>query len=252
MNRRTYLRRLGASGLAGTALTAPAAATTQENETSAGNQTATDGTVENGTAGNGTDAGGGQAAVPADGETYEVQMITESGSYYFDPVGLHVQPGDTVTFVNASGSHSAATYSTDNDRAETRRIPEGARSFNSGVFEEQGATFSYTFATEGTYDYYCSPHKTLGMVGRIVCGEPGGPATEGSIPDSPGSGVMPDSKKIVEEGSIAYPFVPGGLEPLPWQFWAGAGVFGTVFAYLLSKYDRESDRYSVENADNRI
>ncbi|RXK50468.1 plastocyanin/azurin family copper-binding protein [Halorientalis pallida] len=246
MNRRTYLRRLGASGLTGTAFAAPAAATTQENESSAGNQTAA-----NGTAGNGTDAGG-RPAMPADGETYEVQMITESGSYYFDPVGLHVQPGDTVTFVNASGSHSAATYSTDNDRAETRRIPEGARSFDSGVFEKQGATFSYTFATEGTYDYYCSPHKSLGMVGRIVCGEPGGPATEGSITDSPGSGVMPDSQKIVEEGAISYPFVPGGLEPLPWQFWAGAGVFGTIFAYLLSRYDRESDRYSVENADNQV
>ncbi|AQL42832.1 hypothetical protein BV210_08955 [Halorientalis sp. IM1011] len=251
MNRRTYLRRLGASGLATTALTAPAAATTQENETSTGNGTAANGTANGTETGNGTDSGD-RPTVPADGETYEVEMVTESGSYYFDPVGLHVQPGDTVRFVNASGSHSATTYSTDNDRAETRRIPEGARSFDSGVLEEQGATYSYTFATEGTYDYYCSPHKTLGMVGRIVCGEPGGPATEGSIPDAPGSGVMPDSEKIVEEESISYPFVPGGLEPLPWQFWAGAGVFGSVFAYLLSRYDRESGRYSVENADNQV
>jgi hypothetical protein len=40
--------------------------------------------------------------------------------------------------------------------------------------------------------------------------------------------------------------------PLPWQFWAGAGVFGSVFAYLLSKYDRESGRYSAESADNQV
>jgi hypothetical protein len=63
---------------------------------------------------------------------------------------------------------------------------------------------------------------------------------------------MPSSQDIVDEGSLAYPFVPGGLEPLPWQFWAGSGVFGAVFAYLLSKYDRESGRYGVENADNRV
>ncbi|WP_248895805.1 plastocyanin/azurin family copper-binding protein [Haloplanus halobius] len=234
MNRRTYLRRLGASGLATTAIAAPAAATSHENESSAGN---------------GTDSGG-QPATSTDGETHEVEMITEGGSFYFDPVGLHIQPGDTVTFVNASGSHSATSYSTDNDRAETRRIPEGASGFDSGVFDEAGATYSHTFTVEGTYDYYCAPHKTLGMVGRIVCGEPGGPATEGSIPNPPGSGVMPSSQTIVEEGRIAYPYIPGGLEPLPWQFWAGTGVFGLVAAYLFSKYDRESGRYSAENADN--
>lgn len=241
MNRRTYLRRLGTGGLAATALSAPAAATSHENGTSAGNGSATNG--------NGTDAGG-RSASPADGETHEVEMVTEGGSFYFDPVGLHVQPGDTVTFVNASGSHSATSYSTDNDEAETQRVPEGASGFDSGTLEEQGATFSHTFTVEGTYDYYCAPHKTVGMVGRIVCGEPGGPATEGSIPDPPGSGVIPASGDIVDEGSIGYPYVPGsGLQPLPWQFWAGASVFGLIHVYLFSKYDRESDRYSAENAD---
>ncbi|WP_336001341.1 plastocyanin/azurin family copper-binding protein [Halorientalis halophila] len=248
MNRRTYLRRIGVAGLAGTALASPAAA--QNGDDSAGNEN--DGSQNDGNATGGNRSAGQTATVSGDGETHTVEMLTEDGSYYFDPVGLHVQPGDTVEFVNASGSHSATSYSTDNDRAETRRIPEGAPGFDSGTFEEQGASFSYTFTVAGTYDYYCAPHKDLGMVGRIVCGDPGGPATEGSIPDAPGSGVMPSSQDIVDEGSLAYPFVPGGLEPLPWQFWAGSGVFGAVFAYLLSKYDRESGRYSVENADNRV
>lgn len=237
MNRRTYLRRLGAGGLAATALSAPATATTHENGTSAGNESATNGTSPD-------------AAGSGDGEAHEVEMVTEGGDFYFDPVGLHVEPGDTVRFVNASGSHSATSYSTDNDAAETQRIPEGASGFDSGILEAEGATHSYTFEVEGTYDYFCAPNKTVGMVGRIVCGDPGGPATEGSIPDAPGSGVMPASEDIVDGSSIGYPYVPGsGLQPLPWQFWAGASVFGLVHVYLFSKYDRESGRYSVENAD---
>ena len=139
-------------------------------------------------------------------------------------------------------SERASEWTANEETEATRRIPDGARSFDSGVLEAQGVTFSDTFATEATADHYCSPQESLGMVGRVACGEPGGPAAEGSIPDSPGSGVVLDSERIVGEPSIASPFVPGGLEPLPWQFWAGAGVFGTVSAYRHWMYDRESDR----------
>ncbi|MFC7080300.1 plastocyanin/azurin family copper-binding protein [Halorussus caseinilyticus] len=61
-------------------------------------------------------------------------------------------------------------------------------------------TFSYTFEVSGTYDYFCIPHKALGMVGRVVCGEPGGPA-EGSMPPD---GDVPESQAIVDRGTISY------------------------------------------------
>ncbi|MFW5937619.1 MAG: plastocyanin/azurin family copper-binding protein, partial [Halanaeroarchaeum sp.] len=63
-----------------------------------------------------------------------------------------------------------------------------------------------TFATEGTYDYYCMPHQSLGMVGRFVVGEPGGPA-DGSMPEH---GDVPESSTIVEEGSVSYEAFSGG------------------------------------------
>ncbi|WP_435068917.1 plastocyanin/azurin family copper-binding protein [Haloplanus sp. C73] len=198
---------------------------------------------------------GALAATPATaqsggGTTHTVAMVTESGSYYFDPIGLHVEPGDTVEWVNESGQHSATSYTSDNPRYDgDRRIPEGAASWNSGVFEEQGATFSYTFEETGTYDYYCIPHRTLGMVGRIVCGEPGGPAEESSLPESDSPrGVMPPSDVIVEEGSLEWPYVPSsdhGGPPL--LFWGGLGVVGATSAYLFSVYDRSSGRYADAN-----
>lgn len=39
--------------------------------------------------------------------THTVEMYTEGGSYYFDPIGLYVKPGDTVRWVNKTGGHSA-------------------------------------------------------------------------------------------------------------------------------------------------
>lgn len=110
------------------------------------------------------------------------------GNNYFDPVGLFVEPGTTVRFEIVDGSHSATAYSD--------RIPADADSFDSGVISEGG--FEHTFTEPGTYDYYCSPHQSMGMVGRVVVGEPGGPAESGSIP----AGSVPDSDDIVEQGAI--------------------------------------------------
>ena len=116
--------------------------------------------------------------------------IVEMGNNYFDPIGLRVDPGTTVQFELAAGAHSATAYSD--------RIPEDASAFDSGTISD--GSFEYTFETPGTYDYYCIPHKAIGMVGRIVVGSPGGPAEESSIPD----GEVPSSEAIVEQGTVAY------------------------------------------------
>jgi plastocyanin len=185
------------------------------------------------------------------GTTHTVQMVTEGGSYYFDPVGLYVNPGDTVEWVIQSGAHSSTSYSPDNPNASTRLIPQDAQSWDSGIIEGSGASFSYTFNVTGTYDYYCIPHKTLGMVGRIVCGQPGGPATNQPIPNDVGGGTMPDSQTIVKKGSLSYPYIPGvdhGGPPL--LFWGGLGLFSAASVYLYSVYDRSTGRYSSNRPED--
>jgi hypothetical protein len=96
----------------------------------------------------------------------------------------------TVRFEIESGSHSVTAYED--------RIPTGAEAFDSGVMSDGG--FEHTFDTLGTYDYYCTPHQSMGMVGRIVVGEPGGPAEDSMPPD----GELPDSQQIVEDGTVSY------------------------------------------------
>lgn len=127
-------------------------------------------------------------------------MVTEGSDYDFDPIGLLVESGESVTFEIDSGSHSATAYKKGTGQASVTRIPDGAETFDSGILSEQGATFEHTFETAGTYDYFCTPHKGLGMIVRIVVGESGGPA-EGSMPPD---GEVPESQTIVDQGAVSY------------------------------------------------
>jgi plastocyanin len=186
MDRRSFLATAGVAtvGFAGCGGT-PEAGTETESPTdretattTAGTQTPTDG----GTAGGATTIG----------------MYTDGTDYYFDPIGLFVETGTTVTWVNESGAHSATAYVPGTGGAEVRRIPEGAAGWNSGTISEEGGTFEHTFETAGTYDYFCIPHKALGMVGRIVVDEPG------SVTGNPPDGEVPAADAIVEQGAIGW------------------------------------------------
>lgn len=117
----------------------------------------------------------------------ETPVIT-IGNNYFDPIGLYVEPGTTVRFEVETGSHSATAYED--------RIPSTTSPFDSGVISS--GSFTHRFESPGTYDYYCIPHKSAGMVGRIVVGQAGGPAEETSIP----AGTVPDSDEIMDRGAI--------------------------------------------------
>jgi plastocyanin len=146
------------------------------------------------------ETGSEETTTEGGGDTVQVRMVTEDGEYYFDPIGLSVEPGTTVEWVNEAGAHSATAYAEGNGGAEVDRIPEAAEPWNSETLTDEGATFTHTFEVEGTYDYFCIPHKSLGMVGRVVCGEPGGPA-EG---DMPPDGDVPESQTIVDQGEVSY------------------------------------------------
>ena len=96
------------------------------------------------------------------------------GIYYFDPAGLFVAPGATVEWVGI-GRRPVAAFHPSNNNHELR-IPENAEPFSSAKNPPAaGGNFRVKFDVEGTYDYYCEPQESLGMVGRIIVGKPGGP-----------------------------------------------------------------------------
>jgi plastocyanin len=126
------------------------------------------------------EAGGGILAAflarPAVASPIEIVMQGKAdGSHvWFDPIGLHVKPGQTVQWINRDrgNSHTVTSYCPEIFE-RPRRIPAKAKPWNSD-FLLPDETFSLRFEEDGVYDYYCVPHEHAGMVGRIVVGNPSG------------------------------------------------------------------------------
>jgi plastocyanin len=82
-------------------------------------------------------------------------QVSASGTS-FAPEDITVTPGFTVRWVNTGGDHTV-----------TPDAGSPAGSWNSAILPAS-ASFEHTFASEGTYNYHCIPHQTLGMTGKVV------------------------------------------------------------------------------------
>jgi plastocyanin len=130
----------------------------------------------------------------------------------FDPVGLHVQPGTMVRWLNvdAGNAHTATAYHPKlMDRP--RRIPESAEPWDSDYLLPEDS-FSVTLTVPGVYDFYCVPHEHAGMVGRIVVGKPGNEwrdypfEIDGGMPlPEIALGGFPSVDEMMRAGSVSPP-----------------------------------------------
>ncbi|HWP35367.1 MAG TPA: plastocyanin/azurin family copper-binding protein [Thermodesulfobacteriota bacterium] len=116
------------------------------------------------------------AARPAGPVEIRMRSDPSGAEVWFDPIGVYVEPGQTVRWVLESNVHTTTAYHPANDD-HPLRIPEGAAPWDSGYLVKPGDRFEVTLTVEGVYDYFCKPHEAAGMVGRIVVGRPGGPGT---------------------------------------------------------------------------
>jgi plastocyanin len=95
------------------------------------------------------------------------------------PETVEIATGGNVTWINEGVvAHSVTAYED--------QIPSDAEYFASGGFDtesaasqaypEQGAigeneTYDHTFEVPGTYEYFCIPHESGGMIGTVVVSE---------------------------------------------------------------------------------
>lgn len=114
----------------------------------------------------GNDDGGGAASAVT------VEMTNELA---YKPDTVSVDVGQTITWTNVSSmAHSVTAYED--------RIPSDAEYFASGDFDAEaaardafpnkggiraGESYHLTFATAGTYEYFCIPHEGTGMTGTV-------------------------------------------------------------------------------------
>ncbi|HKQ95134.1 MAG TPA: plastocyanin/azurin family copper-binding protein [Aestuariivirgaceae bacterium] len=111
-------------------------------------------------------------ATPADEIIIEMRGSADGALVWFDPIGLHIEPGRTIRWINRDpgNSHTTTAYHPNND-GHPLRIPKDAASWNSDYLLPD-ESFSVRFEQVGVYDYFCRPHEHAGMVGRIVVGDP--------------------------------------------------------------------------------
>jgi plastocyanin len=76
----------------------------------------------------------------------------KASNYKFAPKTLTITKGSKVTWKWVNGSHTVTFVKGSFDKALNKAHPSVSR----------------TFKTAGTYKYYCSFHRTLGMTGKIV------------------------------------------------------------------------------------
>lgn len=80
--------------------------------------------------------------------TDQVKMV----DFAFEPKIIKIKAGTTVTWTN---------------EVET---PHNVVISFEGVspFVTKGSSWSHTFNTVGSFDYYCAPHQSMGMNGRVI------------------------------------------------------------------------------------
>jgi halocyanin-like protein len=120
----------------------------------------------------------------------------------FVPAAVHVDNGATVEWewTGDGGSHN---------------VVHQDGNFESELKSEAGTTFSHTFEEDGIYNYYCDPHRALGMKGSVVVGSDyagaGGGGGGGGGGGSQGPQPIPQSAMTLSVATSAVMVLTLGL-----------------------------------------
>jgi plastocyanin len=114
-----------------------------------------------------TDTGAGaDSAITCNGTptTHDVQV--GGVSFSFTPSTLTICAGDTVHWVWMGSGHTVTSGT--NGTADNKFCNQNNMNCSANPTESTGNTYDFTFATAGTFPYFCRPHASLGMTGTIT------------------------------------------------------------------------------------
>ena len=96
----------------------------------------------------------------AEDTTIEMLNKLDKRKMVFSQDIVKINVGDTIFWEATNAGHNVEFISKNG-------VPEGVKKFKSKV----GDSTEFTFDTTGIYAYWCTPHKTLGMIGFIIVGD---------------------------------------------------------------------------------
>ena len=93
----------------------------------------------------------------AENTTIEMLNKGEDRSMVFSKEIVMIDVGDTVFWKSVNKGHNV-------EFIKKGGVPEGVVKFKSKVSKDA----EYTFTIPGIYAYWCTPHKTMGMIGFVI------------------------------------------------------------------------------------
>ena len=95
-------------------------------------------------------------------ETVTVEMLNkgENRSMIFSQEVVKINVGDTIFWQATDKGHNV-------EFIKKGGVPDGVEKFKSKVSKDA----EYTFTIPGIYAYWCTPHKSMGMIGFVVVGD---------------------------------------------------------------------------------
>ena len=92
--------------------------------------------------------------------TIEMLNKLDDRNMVFSSEIVKVDVGDTVFWVSTDKGHNVEFISKNG-------VPDGVEKFKSKVNKDA----EFTFTVPGIYAYWCTPHKTMGMIGFVIVGD---------------------------------------------------------------------------------
>ena len=96
------------------------------------------------------------------GADVTIQMLNklEKRNMVFSEEIVKIDVGDTIFWEATDKGHNVEFIS-------KNCVPEGVDKFKSKVNKDT----EFTFTIPGIYAYWCTPHKTMGMIGFVIVGD---------------------------------------------------------------------------------
>jgi plastocyanin len=114
------------------------------------------------------------AAAPITGTTHEVRMVGDASGYKFVPAALTIKAGDGVKWVMVSGGpHNVAFQDVPadaKDQLKANMLDQSSGELSSKMMMQAGESLTMSFANvkAGKYNYNCTPHLAMGMIGSVT------------------------------------------------------------------------------------
>tara|TARA_B100001123_G_scaffold390460_1_gene468064 strand:+ start:569 stop:1003 length:435 start_codon:yes stop_codon:yes gene_type:complete len=92
--------------------------------------------------------------------TIEMLNKLDDRNMVFSSEIVKVDVGDTVFWVSTDKGHNVEFISKNG-------VPDGVEKFKSKINKDA----EFTFTIPGIYAYWCTPHKSMGMIGFVIVGD---------------------------------------------------------------------------------